>query len=1047
MERQTSSVVQRNGLQPYLSPLAVWALSVGSAVGWGSLVVTSGTYLSQAGPLGSILGLFLGFFLMLMVANHYHVLANRYPGTGGMYNYVKFVFGYDRAFLVAWVLFLVYIALFWANATSIPLFARYFLKGMFQVGYLYTLFGYEVYLGEAIATVVAICLVALLCAVSKKATAHSMEVLVLIFTAGITVCVAIACFRHHASGMTYSPAFIPGVSALRQVSHIAFISPWAFIGFESVSHSAAEYRFKHRNMFSVLVISLVVITALYIFAILLSASAYPQGCESWLSYIAHLDEFEGIEGLPAFYAAYYYMGDFGIYIMMASLLALVLTSLIGMLRSLSRLCYAVALDGILPGRFARLSEKQIPVNAILLVTLLSLPVPFLGRTAIGWTVDTSIIGATIIYGFASAAVYKMARQEKQRKNLFLSSICLVIMVIFLAVQMFPNLFSEHAIGTETYALMTFWSLIGLLYFNAVIRKDHARNFGKAIIVWMALLAFIVLMVMNWTGLSSESRNNEIIDDIYSYMEGGPASSMDQQAFMEEQRDRLQASDNLNRLLITGLFGVSLGVLLVNYLSQQKWEKKAVEERDRATTVAFTDSMTGVKSKHAFLLSEKDYDLSIKENRAEEFAIVVCDVNGLKKVNDLFGHKAGDEYIMKASQMIVDIFQHSPVYRTGGDEFVLILSGRDYLLRKELMLALHDLSASHISTEEVVISGGLSDFEPGKDTCFHDVFDRADSLMYEEKKLLKGMGAATREDFEAAIRPAFASDENADIMRLKRHILIVEDEPVNQLLLGSLFAEGYEVLYAADGVEALEQIGDHKDDIAIVLLDLQMPRLGGMEVLKVMKEEKELKDIPVIVMTVEKSAEAECIKNGAMDFIPKPYPTAEVVKARVHRCIELSEKRGIIESIERDSQTNLFNFDYFLRYVRMYDQHYSDLPMDAIVLKVGNFHVLKERYGKEYAGDVLSSIGARWRQISREVGGVGCLRGEDAFLIYCPHREDYGAILHKVAEELEGKNGVGLRMGVYAGVDKALAIEQRFDYAKAAADTAKSAGKEAIGIYS
>ena len=73
-------------LQPYLSPLAVWALSVGSAIGWGSLVVTSSSYLSQAGPLGSIIGLLIGFVMMLMVASHYSFLANRYPGTGGLYN-------------------------------------------------------------------------------------------------------------------------------------------------------------------------------------------------------------------------------------------------------------------------------------------------------------------------------------------------------------------------------------------------------------------------------------------------------------------------------------------------------------------------------------------------------------------------------------------------------------------------------------------------------------------------------------------------------------------------------------------------------------------------------------------------------------------------------------------------------------------------------------------------------------------------------------------------------------------------------------------------
>ena len=148
----------------------------------------------------------------------------------------------------------------------------------------------------------------------------------------------------------------------------------------------------------------------------------------------------------------------------------------------------------------------------------------------------------------------------------------------------------------------------------------------------------------------------------------------------------------------------------------------------------------------------------QEKTAHPFAVAVCDVNGLKVINDTLGHKAGDEHIIKASRMICDIFQHSPVYRTGGDEFVVILTGRDYLIRKELVLALHDRSVEHISTNDVVISGGLSDYRPGEDVSFHDVFERADALMYEEKKLLKGMGAITREDAEVAAKQVFPDDE-------------------------------------------------------------------------------------------------------------------------------------------------------------------------------------------------------------------------------------------------------------------------------------------------
>ena len=1048
-------------MQPYLSPLAVWALSVGSAIGWGSLVVTSRSYLSQSGPLGSILGLLTGFVMMLMVASHYHYLANRHPGTGGLYNYVRHIFGYDRAFLVAWFMFLVYISIFWANATSIPLFARYFLRGVFRVGYLYTIFGYDVYLGETLVTLAVIMLIGLMCIRSKKGTARCMVIMTLLFTAGITVCFVISMIGQYDSGGTMEPAFVPDKSALRQVIRIAFISPWAFIGFESVSHSAAEYRFRHSSMFRVLVISLIVTTALYIFVILLSITAYPEGCENWLDYISRLDEFEGIEGLPAFYAARHYMGQTGIYILMASLMCLVLTSLIGMLRTVSRLCYAVAQDGILSGKFARLNSKQIPVNAILLVLAVSIPIPFLGRTAIGWIVDTTTIGATILYGFASAAVFKASGQDGKKKNRLISGFCLVILVIFMAYLLFPALFGDYTVETETYVLMTAWSILGLLFFNRVIRKDHARNFGRAIIVWIALLAFILMMAMTWTERVNESRAGVIIEEIQGYMdhlEGAGADAGENRDFLNTQLRRLKDADNTSLIVIMSLFGLSLLVMLVNYRTMHKWEKHARDERDQARTAAFTDPMTGVKSKHAFLLKQEEYDRTIGEGTAGEFAVAVCDVNGLKMINDTLGHKAGDEYILRASRMICDIFQHSPVYRTGGDEFVVLLAGRDYIIRRELLLTLHDRSVEHIGRGEVVISGGFSDYRPGEDQNFHDVFERADALMYEEKKLLKSMGAPTRdsaggverkEDGEVE-KTVLPWDMESDIPRIRRKLLIVEDEQINQMILGQMIGEDYEVLYASDGLEALEEVRLHTEDLAIVLLDLQLPQMSGMEVLKIMKEETELREIPVIVMTADQSTEVECLKAGAIDFIPKPYPSPEVIQARVSRCVELSEKRNIIQSTQRDALTGLFNQDYFFRYVHMYDQHSADIPMDAIVLDINHFHMINERYGRAYGDRVLARLGGRIRQVTREIGGVGCRRGADTFLIYCPHREEYASILDRVSADNEEESGeenrVRLRLGVYARVDRKLEIERRFDHARMAANTVRSGYLKAIGIY-
>ena len=122
--------------------------------------------------------------------------------------------------------------------------------------------------------------------------------------------------------------------------------------------------------------------------------------------------------------------------------------------------------------------------------------------------------------------------------------------------------------------------------------------------------------------------------------------------------------------------------------------------------------------------------------------------------------------------------------------------------------------------------------------------------------------------------------------------------------------GYELIFAADGYEALEQIHTHKDDLALILLDLMMPRLSGMDVLKTMKNDEDIRDIPVIVMTADHQSELECLNLGVMDFVPKPYPQWEIVRTRVNKCIELAEDREMIRATERDRLTSLLNIDYF-----------------------------------------------------------------------------------------------------------------------------------------
>ena len=375
MDIQTRKSLTRN-----LSPIGAWAFALGTSIGWGSLVVTANTYLAQAGPVGSVIGLVLGAIIMLVVCQNYAYMMSCYPDAGGVYSFCRECFGYDHGFLAAWFLMLTYLAMLWANATSLPLFARYFLGDIFRFGRMYELFGYGVYLGEALLSVAFILAAAFLCARSKNVAARLMIGMVLLFVVGIVLC-----FCGAAIHLTdnWSPAFVTGKVPLGQIVKIAVISPWAFIGFESISHSTEEFSFPQSRFFRVLAVSVAAATLLYVFVTMLSVTAYPPEYGSWLEYIRDLDHLSGTKALPAFYAAEYYLGGAGIWILMASLLALILTSLIGNITALSRLFYALGRDGVLPSSLGELNRHGVPGKAIGLIALVSALVPFLGRTAIG----------------------------------------------------------------------------------------------------------------------------------------------------------------------------------------------------------------------------------------------------------------------------------------------------------------------------------------------------------------------------------------------------------------------------------------------------------------------------------------------------------------------------------------------------------------------------------------------------------------------------------------------------------------------------------------
>lgn len=168
------------------------------------------------------------------------------------------------------------------------------------------------------------------------------------------------------------------------------------------------------------------------------------------------------------------------------------------------------------------------------------------------------------------------------------------------------------------------------------------------------------------------------------------------------------------------------------------EKEQLAALATANEVARRDELTGTKNKTAYREVEKELQKQLEDGaKPFPFGIVVCDINGLKVVNDTEGHKAGDDYIRAACKLICRIFHHSPVFRVGGDEFVVIVRDQDYHNREKLLSAFRRQVEENIRIGEgAVVASGLAVYEEGKDLSVEDVFNRADNEMYSDKMRLK-----------------------------------------------------------------------------------------------------------------------------------------------------------------------------------------------------------------------------------------------------------------------------------------------------------------------
>ena len=209
---------------------------------------------------------------------------------------------------------------------------------------------------------------------------------------------------------------------------------------------------------------------------------------------------------------------------------------------------------------------------------------------------------------------------------------------------------------------------------------------------------------------------------------------------QDRKANIQSLMDLNihtNTEIQSLYNVLIETAKNSFIYQHDLEV-ASQALDTMEEMVYTDSLTGLGNKYGCDEKIKEIQKRIDAGKNIDFAVIMADINNLKYVNDNFGHDKGDKYIIGCTKILSKYFSPNSIFRLGGDEFIIFVENRDYLIKDSLLKKAIDDFASLENNEakqphhRYSMSLGISDFKTDFNLSVVETMQKADAKMYEAK---------------------------------------------------------------------------------------------------------------------------------------------------------------------------------------------------------------------------------------------------------------------------------------------------------------------------
>ncbi len=435
-----------------LSVPEIFAMVLGAIIGMGSFTLPGTKFLSTAGIINTTIGLFVGTMFMIVIEKSYRFMMSQNITAGGEFSYTLKNMGKKHGFVVGWFLFLAYLTLIPLNALAFPIVVNFLFPDLLSFGYLYTVAGDDIYIGEVLVACSLIILFTIINLIGVKNSGKVQKYIVACLVGSVFIVLIFMLLN--ADFVAFNNNYISNYNFdLPSIIQIVAVTPFLFIGFDVVPQLINELGVSSGKASTIAVVGLLFGMSIYMILNFMTGLGFSA------------QEVSGLEWALGS-SVVNIVGNWAFVLIVIGLASAVTAGINGFMVSSTKLIGSMGSEDIMPKSFSVLNKSGVAKNTIYFIALIGIGLTFFGRNAIIWVVDMCSFGAAITYFYVC---FITARKGDKNSVKIFGYIGAAISAGIALLLLLPV--SPARLSFEPLILLAIWIVTGLIIGKRILTRS------------------------------------------------------------------------------------------------------------------------------------------------------------------------------------------------------------------------------------------------------------------------------------------------------------------------------------------------------------------------------------------------------------------------------------------------------------------------------------------------------------------------------------------------------------------------------------------------